>query len=241
MIKFRASGDAAIIAEFGTEIDRALSRMVFDLYQQVTERRLPGVIACIPAFTTLFVQFDPLETDGDSVIEELTSLEGQRRVNRETLTATWDIPVCYARSMAPDLESAAQAVALSPDAFAALHASRPYVVYMLGGFPGFPYLGDVPEPIRIPRRHAPRTRVDAGFVAVAGRLSAIYPVATPGGWNLIGRTPIPIFDVQEDEPALLRPGDEVVFRSISETEFHVIQADAARGAFVRSDFKRASR
>lgn len=241
MVKFRAAGDAAIIAEFGTEIDRALSRKVFDLYQQVTERRIPGVVACLPAFTTLLVQFDPLETDGDAIIEELTSLHGRHRESRQALTATWDIPVCYARSMAPDLESAAQSLAVTADAFAALHASLPYVVYMLGGFPGFPYLGDVPERIRIPRRTSPRTRVEAGFVAVAGRLSAIYPVSTPGGWNLIGRTPIPIFDVQQDEPALLRPGDEVVFRPISETEFHAIQAEAARGAFTRSDFERAPR
>jgi KipI family sensor histidine kinase inhibitor len=241
MLRFRAAGDAAVIAEFGTEIDRALSQEVFDLYEQVISQRLRGVIACIPAFTTLLVQFDPLETDGDSIIEELTSLADQPRKNRKPPSTTWDIPVCYERSMAPDLESAAQALALSPDAFAAQHASRAYVVYMLGGFPGFPYLGDVPEPVRIPRRTSPRTRVDAGFVAVAGRLSAIYPVPTPGGWNLIGRTPIPIFDVAQDEPALLRPGDEVVFRPISEREFHAIQADAARGAFVRSDFKRPSR
>lgn len=241
MLRFRPAGDAAIIAEFGTEIDRTLSRKVFDLYQQITDQRLPGVIACIPAFTTLLVQFDPLETDGEVIVEQLTSLEGQHRVNRQTQTATWDIPVCYEHSMAPDLESAAQAVALSPVEFSGLHASHAYTVYMLGGFPGFPYLGDVPEPIRIPRRTSPRTRVDAGFVAVAGRLSAIYPVATPGGWNLIGRTPIPIFDVQQDQPALLRPGDEVAFRAISENEFHAIQAHAARGTFVRSDLKRASR
>jgi inhibitor of KinA len=232
-VRFQPVGDAAVLAEFGTEIDRTLSRRVFQLHQHVVASRIPGVIASIPAFATLLVQFDPLRTAAGEIMRLLeASMETMAEAGCYQ-ARRWRIPVCYSPALAPDLEEAARVGSLSISDFAALHASACYVVYMLGGFPGFPYLGDVPEPMRIPRRASPRLRVEPGAVALAGRLSAIYPMPTPGGWNLIGRTPIPIFNVAWEEPALLAPGDEVIFHPVSESEFENVAAAVAQGGVER--------
>lgn len=240
MVDFRAAGDAAVIAEFGTEIEKSLSRQVFGLYQRVRSRELTGVVACIPAFSTLLVQFDPLVTDGRQIVSDLRSLAGDMTEAAFEVGSTWRIPVCYDPAVAPDLASVALAVGLSPAEFISIHSSQLYTVYMLGGFPGYPFLGDVPESIRVPRRTSPRVRVEPGSVAVAGRLSAIYPMPTPGGWNLVGRTPLPIFDPELPDPALLSPGDDVLFEPISKQEFDSKLQALSRSEFNRSDFRARS-
>jgi inhibitor of KinA len=114
--------------------------------------------------------------------------------------------------------------------YANLHAQGSYIVYMIGGFPGFPFMGDLPDILHAPRRPSPRLEVPAGSVAVAGRITAIYPSATPGGWNLVGRTPVPIFDVNNKPPTLLAPGDTVKFQQVSQYEFERLKGQFASGA-----------
>jgi KipI family sensor histidine kinase inhibitor len=235
LVSFRPSGDAAVLAVFGTEIDRTLSGQVFGLHKQAVARQIPGLTACIPAFTTLLVQFDPAQTDGEAITRELTELSRDMASLAEDAPTRWRIPVCYAPDLAPDLENVCRTSGLSLPAFAAQHSATPYVVYMLGGFPGYPYLGDVPGCLRVPRRTSPRLRVEPGSVALAGRLSAIYPMPTPGGWNLIGRTPIPVFDLAAEPPALLSPGDEILFVPVTEAEYHDTAAAVAAGRIGRAD------
>jgi KipI family sensor histidine kinase inhibitor len=236
LVTFRPSGDAAVLAIFGTEIDRALSRQVFGLYKRVLARRIAGVTACIPAFTTLLVQFDPTQTDGDEVTRELAELCSAISTVATELGTRWRVPVCYAPDLAPDLEEVCRMLRMSAAEFTAQHSAQSYSVYMLGGFPGYPYLGDVPEQLRVPRRTSPRLRVDPGTVALAGRLSSIYPMPTPGGWNLIGKTPIPVFDLTAEQPAMLSPGDEVQFMPVSEAEYHDLATALDAGLVGRADF-----
>jgi inhibitor of KinA len=235
LVTFRPFGDAAVLGVFGTEIDRTLSRQVFWLYTQVIARGIAGVTACIPAFTTLLVQFDPEQTDGGEVTQELTELCAAMGEFASEPGTRWRIPVCYGPDLAPDLEEVCRTLNLSVAEFARLHSAPAYLVYMLGGFPGYPYLGDVPERLRVPRRTSPRLRVEPGSVALAGRLSAIYPMRTPGGWNLVGRTPVPVFDLTADNPALLSPGDEVVFVPIPEIDYQEAATALLAGRIGRAD------
>jgi KipI family sensor histidine kinase inhibitor len=235
LVTFRPCGDTAVLAVFGTEIDRTLSRQVFGLYKQAAARGIPGVTACIPAFTSLLVQFDPAQTEGEEIIKALTELCADMAGVVAEAAARWRIPVCYAPELAPDLEEVCRTLGLSHAEFASQHSAQPYVVYMLGGFPGYPYLGDVPEHLRVPRRTSPRLRVEPGSVALAGRLSAIYPMPTPGGWNLVGRTPVPVFDLGAEPPALLSPGDEILFVPVSEAEYHDSAGAVAAGRIGRAE------
>ncbi len=130
-----------------------------------------------------------------------------------------EIPVCYGGELGPDLDDVARTHGLAPEEVIRLHADADYLVYMIGFMPGFAYLGGLPERIATPRRKTPRTAVPAGTVGIGGRQTGVYPLVSPGGWNLIGRTPVKIFDIKRDEPTLLSTGDRVRFRPISRSEF----------------------
>lgn len=209
-----ASGDAALVVEFGDRVDRLLNARVLALDAAIAEAGLDGVVETVPTFRSLLVHYDPLRTTAAELSVAIRPLL-ERGGAAEARRRRWVIPVCYQGELAPDLEDVAVRVGLSPEEVVALHGEPVYRVYMLGFLPGFPYLGDLPEKLRLPRRENPRTRLPAGSVAIAISLSAIYPVESPGGWHLIGNTPVTFFDVRRDPPALLAPGDEVRFEPIS--------------------------
>ena len=232
MIKLRPAGDAGLIIEFGTEISADLSRKVYRLF-----RKLQGGAAsaesltCIPAFCTLLLQFDPLQTDVLEVERDILKLIEEPEQRSSNDPNIWNIPVCYHPSLAPDLEHAANSAGLSIQDYQSHHSRLVYTVYMLGGLPGFPYMGNVPARLHLPRLTTPRLRVEPGSVAVARNLTAIYPAATPGGWNLVGMTPVPIFDLRHNAPALISPGDDVQFMPIGLEEFDSMRASVAAGTF----------
>ena len=161
---------------------------------------------------------------GCALLERVGAVKQQARL--------WRIPVCYEGEYAPDLAEVATRTGLDPDDVVRLHTTVRFHVYMLGFLPGFPYLGDLPERLILPRRKDPRLRVPAGSVAVATNLTAVYAHESPGGWHLIGRTPVVFFDAKKDRPSVLAPGDAVVFKPIGKDEFQrlaVIAATDARG------------
>jgi KipI family sensor histidine kinase inhibitor len=166
-----------------------------------------------------------------AVKTHLEKLLLQPRTVGRSQQSSWRIPACYESDLAPDLAAVAARTGVTPQNYADLHAQQSYMVYMVGGFPGYPHMGDLPDRLRVPRLDSPRTRVPPGSICVAGQLTAIYPMPTPGGWNLIGRTPVRIFDATLDPPALLSPGDIVRFRSISRQEFDRIERDVSAGAW----------
>ncbi len=143
----------------------------------------------------------------------------------------WRVPACYATSHAPDLADVARRTGLSTDEIVRLHSGTRFHIYMLGFAPGYPYMGDLPEAIVLPRRNDPRTRVPAGSIAIAAGMTAVYPVESPGGWHLIGATPIRLFDPRWPRPALFNPGDTVRFEPISGREFDAIRAAVAADAY----------
>ena len=225
------AGDAALTIEFGSIIDPALLAEVNALDAAVLRRKqageLPGVIETMPTFRSLTVFFDPLVTDRDAVLATLQPLIAAAEHGSTTDGRHWRLPVCYEGEAAPDLAEVAGAIGIGEDEVVALHSGAEYLVYMIGFLPGFPFMGDLPERLRLPRRAQPRVRVPAGSVAIATGLTAIYPWESPGGWHLLGRCPVPLFDARRTSPSLLAAGDRVRFVPVSAEECRAIEAGLA--------------
>lgn len=229
-VRFLPSGDTALVVEFGDRIDRALNARVLRLNAAVRAACLPGVVETLPTFRSLMVHYDPLKTASAALVKSLERLldEGvaqSREVKR------WRIPACYAQQHGPDLAEVAERTGLSADEVVRLHSQTEYLVYMVGFSPGFPYMGDAPPPLALPRRTDPRVRVPAGSVAIAAGMTSVYPVESPGGWHLIGATPAQLFDLSWQEPALLRAGDSVCFEPIKASDYDRIRAAVAAGSY----------
>jgi KipI family sensor histidine kinase inhibitor len=211
-------GDRALIVEIGATIGARVNRSVHQLAWLLNNARLPGVRDIVPCNRSLMVVFDAAYTDPPDL---------QRRVLRIWETrATVDlpeprmirIPVVYGDIYGPDLDAVAAIHRSTPERIIAAHTEITFQVYMIGFMPGFPYMGELPEHLSTPRRETPRTRVPRGSVGIAQRQTGIYPAESPGGWQIIGQTPLVLFNAQNDPPALLAPGDRVQFYAVTPQE-----------------------
>jgi inhibitor of KinA len=221
--RFLPSGDAALSVELGGEVDRAVSARVVRLHRLLREAPLDGVLETLPTFRSLLVQYDPRRTDPAALQDALAALIRDMDEAAPLPSRQWIIPVCYAPEVAPDIAEVAGLCDMTQAQVAECHASALYYVYMLGFLPGYAYMGDVPEPLRLPRRMEPRTRVPAGSLAIATSFVSIYPFESPGGWHIIGRSPLAFFDAGADEPAILAPGDEVRLEPVSLARFEALK------------------
>lgn len=248
-----AAGDTALTVELGATAALGLSLGVLELDRRIAAARLPGVVEVVPAIRSLTVHYDPCRTSQQALREALAPLvadvAARLHVNAdddpETATGAeggqgypiaaparrWLIPACYEPPCAPDTETVAAACGLSAWQVGALHACVAYRVLMVGFLPGHPYMGELPPPLRLPRRTTPRTSVPPGSIAIATTMTVIYPQESPGGWHIIARTPVRLFDPARAEPSLLAPGDEVRFRPIGGAELGALAAAAADGTW----------
>ena len=223
-------GDCALLIHLGERFDAATNAHALATAARIHDARLPGVIDVAPAYASVCVRYDPLAwNDGSgtpphtriasalaALVQEVAAFEPQLK---RADGAIVEIPVCYDGEFGPDLRDVAAAAGLDTAAVVARHCGATYRVAMLGFAPGFPYLLGLDPTLHMPRRANPRTRVPAGSVAIGGAQTGIYPRELPGGWNLIGRTPLHLFDAERDPPALFAPGRRVRFRAIAVHEF----------------------
>ncbi|TWJ19352.1 5-oxoprolinase subunit PxpB [Geobacter argillaceus] len=229
--RFLPLGDSAITIEFGDRIDQALVASVAALDERLSREkkagRLAGIIETMPTYRSLTVIFDPGLLSWNSLQARVTELLSES-LDGETRPANrWRLPVCYGSEYGLDLEHAAVSSGLTRAEVVELHVSQTYTVYMIGFLPGFPFMGDVVSALHMPRLREPRTRVPAGSVAITGQQTAIYPWESPGGWNIIGRCPLPLFDAHRPQPALLGTGDLVNFEIVSPDRYEEL-ASAVR-------------
>ena len=229
-MRFLSAGDRALVVEFGDRIDRALSERVLGLDAILHYCSIKGVVETVPTFRSLMVHYDPLVTCRADLERAITSLLDREPV-LPAAAALWHVPVCYEGEFAPDLAEVARLTGVAPGEVVALHSGTRYHVYMLGFLPGFPYMGDLPRALALPRRADPRVRVPAGSISIATTLTAIYPYESPGGWHLVGTTPIRLFDCGRARPALLAPGDAVRFEPIDPGAFASIKQLVESGRF----------
>jgi inhibitor of KinA len=221
-------GDSALIVDFGNVISEEINQRVLALYDALRSLSLPYLTDLVPAYSSLAVHYDTvalvqtLEEDStafETVSEVVRQLLEREDPGREkTESRHIKVPVCYIPRYGADLEEMARNKGLSIEEIVRLHTSKTYKVYMLGFLPGFAYMGEVDERIAVERKPAPR-QVQAGAVGIAGRQTGIYPLDSPGGWQIIGRTPLKLFHKKSDHPVLLAPGDNITFYSITEDEF----------------------
>lgn len=229
-------GDCALRVELGEEMDEATHARVAAAAAAIEAAALPGVSELVPAYTTVTVHYNPAAVfSAGAPAADLAGWLGARIGQAVAAAATAKpargrsvvIPVCYDPEFAPDLARVAAQAQLSPEEVVRRHGRAAYWVALVGFAPGFPYLAGLPAELATPRHARPRTSVPAGSVGIAGAQTGIYPLATPGGWNLIGRTPVRLFDPQQDPPALLRAGDRVQFRAIKRAEFDRLAAEVS--------------
>jgi KipI family sensor histidine kinase inhibitor len=212
-------GDTAISVEFGDKIDPGINALVRRLYALLKSGSHPGIVDLNPTYRSLFVQYDPWVCSFERVVGIIEQCLPYIGTPAEEASAVKDVPVCYGGEFGPDLEEVAALHGLGSDEVIGLHCAPLYQVYMIGFTPGFAYLGGLDERLHTPRKKVPRKRVAAGSVGIADRQTGIYPIDSPGGWRLIGRTPRKIFDLEREHPFFLEAGDFVRFKPIAGEEF----------------------
>ena len=212
-------GEGGALVTLASEIGRDAHERVRAFCAKLDQERPRGLIEYVPAYTTVALYYDPLRVDYADIRDAAQRIASQPSNATNTIPRLVDIPVCYGGEFGPDLADVAAHHGISADDVIALHEGGEYDVWMLGFAPGFAYLGGLPERIATPRRATPRVKVPAGSVGIAGAQTGVYPFDSPGGWQLIGRTPLRMFDPVRSPPALLAPGDRVRFRAITPREF----------------------
>lgn len=217
--RFRPVGDRGLLVEYGDRIDPDCNRKVRTAAELCRSEALPGLIEVVPAYRSLQIIYDPLQTGPKRIEDRLRSLENRLEAIQPPASRTVKVPVCYGQDFGPDLGFVAEHNGLSQEEVVELHSQGEYLIYMLGFTPGFPFLGGLDSRLHTPRRESPRTDVPRGSVAIANGQTGVYPLSSPGGWQLIGRTPLRLFRPEKDEPIPYNPGDTIVFHPISKEDY----------------------
>lgn len=217
--RFRLAGDTGLLVEYGDTIDPDVNRRVRAVAVMLDSMRPPGVVEVVPAYRSVLILYDPDLVDVPSLRAEVESLEHGLDESLVAPARTVHIPVCYGGEFGPDIDFVAQTHGISVDDVIRIHSGAAYQIYMIGFTPGFPFLGGLPEALHTPRLETPRTRVPAGSVGIANNQTGIYPVESPGGWRLIGRTPLKLFDPAREDPFIYKAGDMIKFESIPLSAF----------------------
>ncbi len=230
-------GDNALVLELGTVIDESTHRRVQAAWRALAAVPLLAVHELVPAYTTVTVFYDPwAAVQAGAPVQGIADWLGGKLRERlkhppkmeKVKSRVVDIPVCYGGEFGPDLARVAAQAKLSPEEVIKRHAKAEYLVHLIGFAPGFPYLGGLPKELHTPRHTKPRMTVPPGSVGIGGEQTGIYPLATPGGWNLIGRTPLRIFLPEQNPPVRLATGDQVKFRAITPEEFGKLQTQETK-------------
>ncbi len=221
-VRFLPCGDQAVTVEWGSTIDEHINRQVHAFARKVEELSHPAITEVVPTYRSATVHYRPEVFSYEELNQLLLSLTQGGPEEGEELPVV-EIPVCYGGEYGPDLLEVAQHCSLTPEEVIARHTAPTYRIYMLGFTPGFPYLGGMDPSIAAPRRKEPRIHIPAGSVGIAGEQTGVYPIVSPGGWQLIGRTPLRLFDPQREQPILLSAGAGIRFVPIDEETFRKME------------------
>ena len=223
--KLNNIGDCGIVCDFGDEVDKDINTSVIKLFHHIKNEvlagNLEGILNYTPSYNKLIINFDLEKINSSKIMDFLKSVDFSK-LNISQNSKTWTIPICYDFEM--DLSNMSKNLKIDKDEIINIHLNTDFFVYMVGFIPGHPFMGDLNSKLFLNRLKTPRVKLPSGSVGVVEKFCNIYPYESPGGWNIIGRTPTKLFDVNnESKPCLLSPGDSVNFKSISKEEFEKLQ------------------
>ena len=222
-VRFLFSGDSALVIEFGNEISVDINKKIRKMMDDIKKENIDGIVELVPTYCSLLINYDVLKIDYNTLVEKLkTFLNNDLETAEGEEVTLVEIATLYNDEVGPDLSYVAEHNKLSKEEVIKIHTGTDYLVYMLGFMPGFTYLGGMSEKIATPRLESPRLQIYPGSVGIAGKQTGMYPSMSPGGWRIIGRTPLKLYNPDSDTPVYISSGDYVRYVSISEEEYNDI-------------------
>ncbi len=229
--KVKAAGDRAIVAEFENCISEETNRKVYSLQEWIKSQEIKGIEEMLPAYRSLLITYRPEKMCYKSLKKKLEKYRQAEKTEGEGKKRIMLIPCCYGKEYGPDLEDMSRELGVSREEIIRIHGSVDYRIYMMGFLPGFVYLGGLDKRICIPRLKSPRLKIPAGAVGIGGDQTGIYPMESPGGWRIIGSTPLDLYDPQKEDPVLCRSGEYIRFIPVSEDEYMQIKNEVRAGSY----------
>ena len=230
-VKYLVSGDCAVCVEFGNEISPEINRKIRAFKIAVEKEGIEGIVETVPTYRALLVVYKPEVIRFKELTEKFEAIMGAMDTIQIPPPTVIEIPVLYGGEMGPDIENVASHNGKTVEEVIKIHTSEEYLIYMLGFIAGFPYLGGMSKEIATPRLKSPRVKIEGGSVGIAGEQTGVYPVASPGGWQLIGRPPLKVYDSEREKPVLLEAGQYIKFRSVTEDEYKKIEKQVEDGTY----------
>ena len=229
--KILPAGDRALVAEFGDSIQEETNDLVHALEQKIEQGHISGITETVPTFRSLLIYYDPSIISGNKLRESVLSLCEHLESGKKENGRILEIPCCYGSHFGQDLPDSMEYTNLTMEEIISIHSSVDYKIYMLGFLPGFVYLGGLDKRIEMPRLKTPRTKIPKGAVGIGGNQTGVYPLDSPGGWRLIGSTPVDFYDPSREEPVLCRAGDYIRFVPITSCDYYDIRQMIQRGTY----------
>lgn len=230
-IKIVPAGDSAVLVQFGDRISPEINRRIAATIKLIKEQKIEGILDMVPAFCSLSINYDMRIMDYATLEKRLKKLVKMEVADDIACKRVVEIPVCYGGEYGPDLEYVAERAKLSVEEVIRIHSSKEYLIYMLGFMPGFCYLGGLEECLHTPRLANPRVKIPAGSVGIGGAQTGVYPLDSPGGWQLLGQTPVKVYDPSKEEPIVYQAGDYIRFVPITVEQFNEIKAQVEEGNY----------
>lgn len=230
-IRFLTAGDSSLLIEFGDEISPEINKKITATVQLMKAQQIEGVVDLIPAFCSLLINYDPRIITYENLQKRMEHLVKLDVTAEQASKKVIEIPVCYGGEYGPDIENIAEHAGLTVEEVIKIHSSRDYLIYMLGFLPGFAYLGGLEECLHTPRLANPRIKINAGSVGIGGSQTGIYPLDSPGGWQLLGMTPVTVYDPLREVPILYEAGEYIRFVPVDEAEYKRIKEEVGNGTY----------